>query len=132
MAPPPAAFFVTELQWLKMHLRLVAAEDGGQRLYYRFEFPAEADVTFICHIYFEDDDLNSMKLISQEDRIEIYEGRVDLGLGIIRRGLELAELPGSFVWNPTIEFVLYEAYGMGGSIVHRMSKSFVWPEVPDK
>src|SRR5262249_1477300 len=127
MSPRTVEFTVTELQWLKIHLRLAAREQSGSRLSYRFEFP-ESEVDVICDIYYIDDDLNPMKQVSNEERIEIYEGRVALGMDIIRRALKLAELPRTFVWNPTLQFTLYEDCGMGGQVVHTGNRSFTWPE----
>jgi hypothetical protein len=128
MPPRTAEFIVTELQWLKLHLRLAAREQSGSRLSYRFEFFPESEVDVTCGIYYIDDDLNPMKQVSDEERIEIYEGRIALGMDIIRRALKLAELPSTFVWNPTLQFILYEECGMGGQVVHTVKTSFAWPE----
>ena len=121
-------FLITELQWLKIQLRLATREHSASRLSYRFEFSPESEVDVTCNVYYIDDDSNSMRQISPNERTEIYEGRIALGMGIIRRGLELAELPSSFVWNPTVQFILHEDCGMGGVVVHSEKKSFTWPE----
>jgi hypothetical protein len=123
-------FVICELQWLKLHLRLAAHEQSGSRLRYRFDFSVEPDVDVTCDIYYIDDELNSMKQTSQPERIEIYEGRIEFGMHISRRALNLAELPHDFVWTPKLQFVLHEECGMGGTIVHTEKRSFSWPENP--
>jgi hypothetical protein len=100
MASETTDFRITELQWLKMHLRLAALEQSGARLNCRFEFPDESGNNVTCRIYFTDDDSNSMKHVSQDERAEIYEGWVALATSVIHRGLELAALPRNFVWKP--------------------------------
>jgi|SRR5579859_4486464 len=132
MALRTAELLVTDLQWLKIQLRLTALEQSGPRLNYRFEFHRDPSVDVTCDIYYIDSESNSMKKISQDERIEIYEGRVALGMDIIRRAIALAELPRSFVWTPTLQFVLHEDCGMGGLIVHTIKSSFTWPESSDK
>lgn len=121
---------VTELQWLKLHLRVAALEQSGSKLNCRFEFPENDKNRITCRVYFTDDESKTMENVSKEERIEIYEGWVAFATSIIQRGVELAELPRSFVWKPTLQFILHENHGMGTSIVHTVNKPFVWPEKP--
>jgi hypothetical protein len=124
-------FPMTELQWLKIHLRMAALEHGGSRLKYRFEFPGELSISFACAVYFTDDESNSIAGISGDDRLEIYEGWVSLGMQIIRRAVEAADLSANFQWNPVVRFELFEGYGMGSSLVRTIERSFRWPEIAE-
>lgn len=128
MVPRTTEHVITELQWLKIQLRLAAREHSGSRLSYRFEFFAKGEIDINCNVYYIDDDSNSMKQASDSERIEIHEGRIALGMDIISYALQLAELPRSFVWNPTLQFVLYEDSGMGGQVVYTAKRSFRWPD----
>lgn len=130
MSDHTPGFVISELQWLQLHLRLAAREQSGSRLSYRFEFLVEPNVDVTCNLYYIDDESNSMKKVSQAERIEIYEGRIEFGMDVIRRALKLADLPQGFVWTPTLQFILHEECGMGGTIVHAVKKSFAWPEKP--
>jgi hypothetical protein len=113
------------LQWLKLQLRITALEESGSRLSCRFEFPAQTEQPIICRIYFTDDDSNSIKDVSQEERTEIYHGWVSFAVHVINRALVLAELPPSFVWQAPFQFVLHENHGMGSAVVQRINKSIV-------
>lgn len=117
-------FSVTELEWLKIHLRMAALEGSGERLSYRFEFTDDLSKELACHIYFRDDDSNSIKAESDSGRQEIYEGWMSLADSIMRTAVELARLPAPFQWRPTVKYVLYESYGMGGSILHKTERIF--------
>jgi hypothetical protein len=68
-----------------------------------------------------------MRDVLQEERTEIYEGWVAFATHVVQQGFELAELPDSFVWKPTLQFILHESYGMGGAVVHSTEKIFAWP-----
>lgn len=85
MALRESKFQLTELQWLKIRLRLAAREQSGSRLSYRFEFSAEPSTDVTCYIYYTDDESNPMKQIGESERTEIYQGRVEVGMYIIRR-----------------------------------------------
>jgi hypothetical protein len=132
MALRTAELLITNLQWLKIHLRLAALEENGSRLNCRFEFPVGPDNQIICRIYFTDDASNSMKHVSQDERIEIYEGWIAFAMHVIHRGFELAEPPHSFAWKTTVRFILHENYGMGSAVVHTIDRSFSWPADSDQ
>jgi hypothetical protein len=117
---------ITELQWLKIHLRLAALEQNGSRLNCRFEFPDNDKENITCRIYFTDDDSKTMDHVSKEERIEIYEGWVAFAMSVVQRAVELAELPPNFIWKPTLQFILHENYGMGASVVHTVERPFTW------
>jgi len=117
---------ITEIQWVKLHLRLAAIERSGTKLMYYFDWIN--DISLVCNVYFEDTETNSLTAAPPEDQLEIFQSWVDIGKSIMRYALELAELPTSFVWNPTGRFVLGVSYGMGDSKVHEAETSFSWPE----
>jgi len=91
-----SSLLLTEIQWLKIQLRVTALEDRGTRLVNRFEFSDDSGSKITCRNYFIDDDSNPMSAASAEERIEIYEGRIELATSTIRRAIELAELPPTF------------------------------------
>lgn len=122
---------MTELQWLKMHLHLAALEQGASRFKYKFEFSADLNASFTCAVYFTDDESNPMAGMPEEDRLEIYEGWVALGIHIIRSAAESADLPVTFQWNPVVRFDLFENYGMGSSLARTIERSFAWPEIAE-
>ena len=122
---------MTELQWLKIHLRLAALEQGGCRLKYRFEFSGDLNAGFTCAVYFTDDESNPMAGMPEGDRLEIYEGWVAVGMHIIRSAVESADLPVTFQWNPVVRFDLYEGYGMCSSLARTIERSFAWPEIAE-
>lgn len=128
MARRPTERHITEWQWLKMHLRLAALEQSGWKLNCRFDFLENRSNSIICCIYFTDDDSKPMNDISEEERVEIYEGWVSFGMSVIQRAIELAELPSNPAWKPTLKFILHENYGMGTSVVQSVNRPFIWPE----
>ncbi len=117
---------ITEIQWVKLHLRLASLERSGTKLIYHFNWVN--DTSLVCNVCFEDTEPSSLVAASPEDRLEIFQNWVDIGKSIMRYALQLAELPTSFVWNPTVLFVLDVSYGMGSSKVHEAQASFSWPD----
>lgn len=128
MAQEERSVIVKELEWLKVHLRLAALEQSGPRLQYRFDFPPDLLSTLACNIYFTDDDANSIKMKSETGRREIYDGWIVVASNIIRNALQLANLPISLRWAPTVQYILYGSYGMGSSVVYTTEQVFVRPE----
>lgn len=127
MAQEKRSFIVTELEWLKVHLRLAALEQSGSRLQYRFDFPPDLSSALVCNIYFTDDDANSIKMESETGRREIYDGWIALAGNIVLSALQLANLPTNFRWVPTVQYILYEGYGMGSSVVYTTEQVFIRP-----
>jgi len=121
----PSAISTSDMQWLKMQLRVTALEESASRLSYRFEFPEQNSQIIVCSIYFTDDDSNSIKDISQQDKAEIYQGWISCAMSLINRAFVLEELPRSFTWNGKVEFILHENYGMGSTVVQTSERAVV-------
>src|SRR5882724_3358942 len=128
MSKDESSLLLTELQWLKIQLRITALEDNGTRLSSRFEFFDDSGSEIICRIYFIDDDSNPVSAVPAEERIEIYEGRIELATSTIRRAIEFAELPPTFKWTTTVRFLLLESYGMGSTLVYEAERTITWPD----
>lgn len=122
-------FRISDGQWLKVQLRLAALEQNGARLNCRFEFPGDPCEQITCHIYFTDDEVNSIKNVSPTERGEIYEGWISLATSVIRRGFELADLPNNFVCSPEVKFILYDNWGVSGSVLQTVARTFRWPTI---
>jgi hypothetical protein len=122
------AFEITWEEWLKVQLRLAALEQNGARLNCRLDFPGNPREQIVCHIYFTDDDVNSIRNVSPAERIEIYEGWISFGTSVIRRGFELSDLSREISCRPEVKFVLYECGGMSAMILQTTVRSFAWPE----
>lgn len=128
MARASGAFELTEMQWIKIHVRLAALEQSGPRLQYRFEFGADLNADVNCNIYFTDDESHPLSESSPAERLEIQEGWIAVGSDILRHALELAELPPTFRWQPAVKYVLLQGYGMGGAVLRTVRRSFTWPQ----
>jgi hypothetical protein len=124
MAKGMMTFAVTELEWLKIHLRLAALEHSGERLSYRFDFRGDLSKELTCHIYFRDDDSNSIKAECDSGLREIYEGWMNLAGEIMRSAFQEAHLGANFHWQPNVRYILYEGYGMGSSIQYKAERVF--------
>lgn len=116
---------VNQMQWIKLQIRLAALEQKGQGLSHRFEFPDYG--TVVCHVYFTEHDSNPLKDLPANDKLEIYQGWMNIGKDIIEHALEAAELPSTFVWSPALRFFLHVSNGMGSSVVHESEVQFRWP-----
>jgi hypothetical protein len=127
-AENPDWLYLKPEQWIRLHVRLAAVERGGERLVYRFDFPN--DDTVICNVFYADAESNALASASENDRLEIYEGWIDVGRSIIEHALVAAELPSAFEWHPVLRFILSVSYGMGAAVVHRAEVPFQWKSNP--